>query len=127
MPKASFEKLHAWLIGAAVLAGVTIYILFVRSHWMPTPDGALQKYVCNSKGAVIFYHHHATTLRIETPQGVRTGAMHYNDIDWGDYESVATALGVKPPLAVQYGDTETVRLAGGQFDNVECRRDLSSH
>jgi len=123
MLNGSFGKLHGWLIGAAVLGAVVVYILFVRSHWMPTPNAALEKYVCPDKQTVIYYHHHATTLKIETPQGVRVGDMHYNDIDWGDYELAATALGVRPPRVIQYGDIKSVRLGGGQFDNVECPRE----
>lgn len=127
MPNNAFEKLHAWLIGVAILGVVVTYILFVRSHWMPTPNAALERYVCPDTETVIFYHHHANTLRIETSKGVRVGAMHYNDIDWGDYQAASTILGVHPPLVIQYGDVKTVRLGGGQFDNVECRRESPQH
>jgi hypothetical protein len=115
------EKVRPWLIGAGVLAGVTIYVVFVRSKWMPAPNEGLERYVCPDQKTVVYYRHHANTLRIETPLGIRVGSMHYDQIEWGDYEIAATVLGLQPPTNIKYGDLHILRLGGGQLDDVECR------
>jgi hypothetical protein len=117
----TLKKLRPWLIGAGVLGAVAIYVTFVRSHWMPAPNEGLERYACPDGKTVIHYRHHANTLKIETPIGTRVGAMHYDQIEWGDYELAATVLGLRPPLSIRYGDLRVLRLAGGQLDNVECR------
>lgn len=116
------KRLHAWLIGTAVLAGVTVYVVFARSHWMPAPNDGLERYVCPDQRTIVYYRHHANTLRIETPIGVRVGSMHYDQVEWGDYEIATTVLGLQPPTDIKYGDLHVLRLGGGQLNNVECRR-----
>jgi len=116
------KRLHAWLIGAGVLGGVTIYVMFVRSHWMPAPNEGLERYVCSDQNTIVYYRHHANTLKIETPMGARLGSMHYDQAEWGDYEIAATVLGLQPPTHIKYGDLHLLRLGGGQLNDVECRR-----
>lgn len=121
MTRQILNRLHAWLIGIAVFGGLVVYIAFVRSHWMPAANPGLERYVCPGQTTVIHYRHHANTLRIETPIGMRVGAMHYDQIEWGDYELAAAVLGLRPPSSIKYGDLRLLRLAGGQLDGVECR------
>jgi len=121
MTKGLPKRVRAWLIGAGVLGGVTAYVVFVRSHWMPAPNEGLERYVCADQKTIVYYRHHANTLRIETPMGARAGSMHYDQIEWGDYEIAATVLGLRPPSNIKYGDLRVLRLGGGQLDGVECR------
>ena len=114
-------RLRGWLIGAGVLGAVTAYVLFVRAHWMPAPDGSLERYVCSSPGVIVYYRHEANTLRIETPKGDLRASMHYDAIGWDDYDTAASVLGLKPPVNVKYSDLNMLRLSGGQLDGVECR------
>jgi hypothetical protein len=114
------KKLRAWLIGAGVLGGVTVYIMFARSHWMPAPNEGLERYVCPDQQTIVYYRHHGNSLRIETPLGMRVVSMHYDQIEWGDYEIAATVLGFRPPTTIKYGDLRVLRLGGGQLNDVEC-------
>ena len=116
------RNLHLWLIGIGVLGGVTIYIMFARAHWMPAPNEGLERYVCPDPKTIVYYRHHANTLRIETPIGARVGSLHYDQIEWGDYEVATTVLGFRPPTTIKYGDLRVLRLGGGQLNDVECRR-----
>ena len=88
---------------------------------MPAPKDGLERYVCTDQKTIVFYRHHANTLRIETPVGTRVGSMHYDQIEWGDYEIAATVLGFRPPTNIKYGDLRVLRLGGGQLTEVECR------
>ena len=115
------KKVRAWLVGAGVLGCVIIYVMFVRSHWMPPPNEGLERYVCPDQKTVVYYRHHANTLRIVTLVGMRVGSMHYDQIEWGDYEIAAAVLGLQPPTNVKYGDLHVLRLGGGQLNDVECR------
>ena len=115
------QKIRPWLIGAGVLAGVTVYFMFVRAHWMPAPNAGLERYVCPDQKTIVYYRHHANTLRIETPTGRRVGSMHYDQIEWGDYENATTVLGMAPPTHIKYGDLRVLRLGGGQLSEAECR------
>jgi len=93
-------RVRGWLIGLGVVGAVTTYILFARAHWMPAPDSAFEKYVCASQGVSVYYHHHANTLRMETPKGSRLVWMFYDEIDWGDYDTAASVLGLQPPVKI---------------------------
>lgn len=115
------KKLQAWLVAAGILGGLTVYVMFVRSHWMPAPSDSLERYVCPDQKTIIYYRHHANTLRIETPAGIRVGSMHYDQIEWGDYEIAAAVLGLQPPSNIKYGDLHVLRLGGGQLNDAECR------
>lgn len=117
------KKIRPWLIGAGVMTGVIVYVMFVRSHWMRPPDNGLERYACPDQKTIVYYRHHANTLRIETPAGIRVGSMHYDQIEWGDYEIAAVVLGLRPPTNIKYGDLHVLRLDGGQLNDVECRRE----
>ena len=115
------KNLRGWLIGVGVLCAVVAYVTFARTHWMPAPSDGLERYVCPDGKTTVHYRHHANTIRFETPIGMRVGAMHYDQIEWGDYGIAAAVLGVRPPSSVKYGDLHVLRLGGGDLNDVECR------
>jgi membrane-associated phospholipid phosphatase len=121
MPISFIRSMQSWLIGAGVLAGVILYALFVRSHWMPTPNENLARYFCSDNKTSVYFHHHANTIRIETPLGGRVGQMHYDQIEWGNHDATVATLGLIPPSNIKYGDLHVIRLGGGQLDDIECR------
>jgi hypothetical protein len=47
-------------------------------------------------------------------------------IDWGDYHDTSTVLGLAPPTHIDYDDPNTVRVHGGAFDGVACKRMASA-
>ena len=87
---------------------------------MPVPDDVLERYVCPDKNTIVYYRHHASIFRMETPVGIRVGSMHYDQIEWDDYDLAAAVLGIQPPTNIKYGDLHLLRLGGGQFNDAEC-------
>jgi YjbE family integral membrane protein len=106
------------LVGVAAVAAV---FAVGNLHWMPVPAD-LFRYACESEGANLDYRPGGRRIRIGNDIGSANGIVRYdNQIDWDDYHAVSTTLGFVPPTRVVFGNSQSVRIDGGSFEDVTCR------
>lgn len=112
-----------WLrvAGGLALAMLVIIPSIYVDFWMPSP-AHLQTYDCASSRVTLAYHEGGAALHLMRGPAFASGTVDaHHHIQWGDYGAVATALGAAPPTSIQPAGPQAVQLAGGSFDQVECR------
>ena len=110
-----------WLAigGGSVLAIGAVYGL-LSSRWMPVPAD-LTRYDCPGKDVGLYYRPGGPRMRftngVDSVEGV---VQNDNQIDWGDYHRASSTLGFVPPTRVLFGNSRSVRIDGGMFEDAIC-------
>lgn len=116
-----------WAVAAASLVLVMILGNMIAQGWLPDPR-PLQGFACGLEHQpVLYFNHGANTVRLAYQGSSVNGTLSQDRaIDWGDYHDTSTVLGLAPPTHIDYDDPNTVRVHGGSFDGVACKRMASA-
>ncbi len=110
-----------WLaIGGGTVFAIGAVYVALNSRWMPVP-AELTRYDCPGKAVGLYYRPGGQRMRITNGVDSVDGIVQYdNQIDWGDYHRASSTLGFVPPTRVVFGDSRSVRIDGGMFEDATC-------
>lgn len=110
-----------WLaIGAGGILALGAAYGLRRVQWMPVPAD-LSRYDCPGKDVSLYYRPGGQRIRITNGINEVNGVVKYdNQIDWGDYHVASSKLGFVPPTRVMFGNSKSLRIDGGMFEDVIC-------